>query len=63
MMRPTATRVSNFMQFLRGWLVRVGLASPPNEASQNAQSLTNKQRQARRQLRFLAVPQPSRSPR
>ena len=61
MMRPTATRVSNFMQSLRGWLVRVGLASPPHEAS--AKSLTNEQRQARRQLRFLAVPLPPRSPR
>lgn len=61
MTRPTSTRISNFMQFLRGWLVRVGLAAPPNEAS--AKSLTNEQREARRQLRFLAVPRPPRSPR
>jgi endonuclease YncB( thermonuclease family) len=61
MTRSTAARVSNFMQSLRGWLVRVGLASPPREAS--AEPLTNEQRQARRRLRFLAVPRPPRAPR
>ncbi len=61
MARPISTSDSNFMQSFRGWLIRVGLASPPREAS--AKSLTNEQRQALGRLRFLAVPRPPRSPR
>jgi endonuclease YncB( thermonuclease family) len=61
MIRPTSASVSNFMQSFGSWLVRVGLAPPPNEASANA--LTNEQRQALERLRFLAVPRPPRAPR